>query len=183
MELKINALAPIFQKQNQLVEFVEDKILEIKIPKGNLMLNLIEDITMDDYGLSILDTSEKPYIILETKKSLAANQKNISPYYRVKYEDLIEFKLPDEDILISLETVKDIILRFEAESKIAYITFCLNGSTCVKYILTNRRVVSTKRHIHISYSENKEKTANLLLDRLINWFDLTVNNVNEMMPL
>lgn len=177
MENKIKALSLIFQANNQLVNYVENELLEVVIQRGNLLDSLLNDIVFDNYGNENLDTESHPYVEIKKVKEL---DHSLLSYRKQVFKLVYLFRTQEEDIRIPFENFVNVKIKFDIKNKVTTYQFTFDNSIYVKSILTFERVVTTPRHLFVDYVDNKLKTTDLILDRLVNWYGI---NLYAAMPI
>lgn len=177
METKIKALSLVFKKNNQLVRFKENELLEITIPRGNLMDALLQGLVFDDFGNKNLDTDTHPYIKIERKNIL---EHQTASYRGHTITPVYLFHTENGDIQVPFENILQLKIAFDAVHQETRYQFQFDNSFYVKPVLTYERIVTAPRHLFITYKDNKTKTSQYLLDQLIDWYKV---NLYEAMPI
>lgn len=177
METKIKALSLVFKKNNQLLGFIENELLEIVIPRGNLMDALLHGFVLDNFGNENLDTDTLPYIKIE-KKNILEHQ--IASYRSRMLRPVYLFQTNREDIQVPFEDIVNLEIKFDAVKQETCYQFQFDNGFYVKPVLTYERIVTAPRHLFIEYKDNKTKTTHYLLDQLVDWYKV---NLYEAMPI
>lgn len=177
METKIKALSLVFQANHQLVNFVDNELLEVIIPRGNLLDSLLEDLVFDNYGNEHLDTESHPYVEIKKVKEL---DHSLLSYRKQVFKLVYLFKTQDEEIRIPFENITNVKIKFDVKNKLTTYQFTFDNSIYVKSILTFERIVTTPRHIFLEYTENKLKTTDMILNRLVQWYGVNLYAVSPI---
>ena len=169
---KINALYNVFNNMNQVIDFHEDNYLTIKLPMGMLVKQLLEDITLDDTGNSVLDTEETPYILLK--------QEYIPDYIGRSFSvrddvNVVSFIIGKDKISIPTDKIKAVVFSFNSVHNTAYIHFEYEDNFAVRQILSRPRIIAYPRHPLVTYDNNVTMTMDRLLDMLMNIYNVSVD--------
>ena len=169
MRNKINALATVFKSYNQLVSFKENECLTFRLMNGAVLQEFIKDTALDDFGNSVLDTDALPYLVLEKSTEVTTR---LSSYTGYSTNDVLLLKGGNETTRIPFSNIISILVKMDANLETTYITFEFDRAFYVSPVFCATRVITTCRHPFIKYVNNKSMTMNMLLDRLIEWYGI-----------
>lgn len=176
---KLRALVNYLIQNNMVKELVNDTYVTFNITNIDLILELINNMALDNTGNELLD-KESPYIKILVREEYAYNYKGLKKVHFVSdYKDYESNRNFLQSLFLS--SIRGITLRLDLIANVVSIKFNFDAKDTIVSALTEEHVLTGFRHRFLSYNNNKIGAFNFVTDKLVEVFNINVNDVPEIL--